>query len=57
MSLTGADETAKVASTDDILKASGNDETKFELLIELVQGGKVTNKDVVDTCLLMVRFV
>lgn len=41
----------KVATPEDILKASGNDELKFGLLIGLIKVGQVSNKDVVDTVL------
>ena len=48
---------SKVTTTEDILKASGNDELKFGLLIGLIKVGQVSNKDVVDTVLYLVRTV
>ena len=48
---------AKVTTTEDILKASGNDELKFGLLIGLIKVGQVSNKDVVDTVLYLVSIL
>ncbi|XP_048243612.1 neurobeachin-like isoform X2 [Haliotis rufescens] len=42
---------SEVKSVLDILKAPGDDEQKFGLLIGLIQGNQVSNKDVVDTVL------
>lgn len=47
----------KVATPEDILKASGNDELKFGLLIGLIKVGQVSNKDVVDTVLYLVSTI
>lgn len=46
----------KVTTPEDILKTSGNDELKFGLLIGLIKVGQVSNKDVVDTVLYLVRY-
>lgn len=45
---------SEVKSVLDILKAPGDDEQKFGLLIGLIQGNQVSNKDVVDTVLHLV---
>jgi len=54
MASTEVEGDVKVTSTADILKASGNDELKFGLLIGLIKVGQVSNKDVVDTVLHLV---
>lgn len=46
--------TAEVKSVEDVLKSSEKDEVKFGLLVGLIEGGQVSNKDVVDTVLHLV---
>ena len=61
MTSTDADEEANASNAEsgvknvaDILKSSGNDESKFGLLTGLIEQNKVSNKDVVDTVLHLV---
>lgn len=42
-------------TTQDVMKMSGNDELKFGVLIGLIEVGQLSNKDVVDTVLSLVR--
>ncbi|XP_021348369.1 neurobeachin-like isoform X3 [Mizuhopecten yessoensis] len=51
MSSTEGEGEAQVTTTEGILKAAGNDELKFGLLIGLIKVKQVTNKDVVNTVL------
>lgn len=44
-------------TAQDVLKMSGNDELKFGVLIGLIKVGQVTNKEVVDTVLNLVRML
>ncbi|XP_033742933.1 neurobeachin-like isoform X3 [Pecten maximus] len=51
MSSTEGEGEVQVTTTEGILKAAGNDELKFGLLIGLIKVKQVTNKDVVNTVL------
>lgn len=57
MAVVADDSGNEIKSVQDVLRSEGNDELKFGLLIGLIKVSQVSNKDVVDTVLYLVRFI